>query len=107
MTKRDGARVIIIGAGFSGSATAAQLLRRGRRVTLIERNAAFGPGLAYGEAAGEHLLNVVAARMSAFPEVPTHFVAWLERRLGGDWAERFGAGGGGIGVERVDGADGN
>lgn len=89
VAKRDGGRVIVIGAGFSGSATAAQLLRRGRRVTLIERNAAFGPGLAYGEAAGEHLLNVVAARMSAFPEVPTHFVAWLERRLGGDWAERF------------------
>lgn len=89
VAKRDGARVVIIGAGFSGSATAAQLLRGGARVTLIERNAVFGPGLAYGEAAGDHLLNVVAARMSAFADQPAHFQAWLERALGGDWAERF------------------
>ncbi len=92
VTKRDGARVIIIGAGFSGSVTAAQLLRRGRggpRVTLIERNGSFGPGLAYGKAAGEHLLNVVAARMSAFPDAPDHFLRWLEHRVGGDQASAY------------------
>jgi uncharacterized NAD(P)/FAD-binding protein YdhS len=85
-------RVVIIGAGFSGSIAAANLLRLGRggpRVTLIERRKRFGPGRAYGEASGAHLLNVPAARMSAFVDEPDHFVRWLETRDGGDQSARF------------------
>jgi uncharacterized NAD(P)/FAD-binding protein YdhS len=46
----SGRHIAIVGAGFSGSLMAVQLLRRSRpndRVYLIERNAEFGRGLAY------------------------------------------------------------
>lgn len=84
--KRDGGRrrVLVIGAGFSGAAVAAQLLRAGKRVTLIGREARFGPGLAYGAAAGAHVVNVPAGRMSALDDEPDHFVSWLEQHGGGD-----------------------
>jgi uncharacterized NAD(P)/FAD-binding protein YdhS len=71
--------VAIIGAGFSGTLTALHLLsqRDGPRVALIERGAGFGPGLAYGAGQGEHLLNVRAGNMSAFPDRPSHLLDWL------------------------------
>ena len=43
-------RIVIVGGGFSGAATAAALLRRGEpglEVTLIERSGVFGRGVAY------------------------------------------------------------
>ncbi|MCW1923111.1 FAD/NAD(P)-binding protein [Luteolibacter arcticus] len=70
--------VAIIGAGFSGSMLAVHLSQAESppRVALIERTPAFGPGLAYGAAAPEHLLNVPAGKMSAFPDRPHHFLEW-------------------------------
>lgn len=75
--------VAIIGAGFSGSLLALKLLSAtpaGTRILLIERSGRFGPGLAYGTAGPDHLLNVPAGRMSPFAECPLHFVDWLQRR---------------------------
>lgn len=72
--------VAIIGAGFSGTMTAVHLLDRGVRVTLVDRSGRFGEGLAYGTARPEHLLNVRASSMSAFPDRPEHFARWLETR---------------------------
>lgn len=78
--------VVIVGGGFSGSATAAQLLRRAGsaglalKVVLIERRGAIGEGLAYGTREPWHLLNVPAGRMSIYPEQPEHFVEWASRR---------------------------
>lgn len=73
--------VAIIGAGFSGSLAAINLVRHdGPRATLIDRQADPGTGLAYGAAHPAHLLNVRAANMSAFPDDPAHFVRWLEAR---------------------------
>lgn len=71
--------IAIVGAGFSGSLLAAQVVRRSAdtRVVLIERSGAFGRGLAYSTACPAHLLNVRSGRMSAFPEEPEHFVEWL------------------------------
>lgn len=72
----------IVGAGFTGSLCAVHLLHRlppGSRVTLLDRTGSFGPGLAYGTANAEHLLNVRAANMSAFPDAPGDFVLWLWR----------------------------
>lgn len=70
--------IIIIGAGFSGTLLAAQLLRLGQtHVTLVERETDVGLGVAYRTKFGCHLLNVPAAKMSAFPDVPGHFVDWL------------------------------
>jgi uncharacterized NAD(P)/FAD-binding protein YdhS len=72
--------VAIIGGGFSGSLLAINLLRHdGPKATLIERRPVqVGRGVAYGSARHEHVLNVRAANMSAFPDQPDHFVRWLE-----------------------------
>lgn len=79
--------VVIIGAGFSGTLQAINLLRHdGPRATLIERGPAAGKGLAYGAAHPSHVLNVRAGNMSALPDDPGHFVRWLEARGIGDAA---------------------
>ena len=73
--------IAIVGAGFSGSLQAINLLRHGGpRATLIERAVKPGLGLAYGAAHASHLLNVRASNMSALPDQPDHFVRWLEAR---------------------------
>lgn len=57
---------------------AINLLRHdGPRATLIERRARPGEGLAYGDAAPDHLLNVRARGMNALPDDPASFVGWL------------------------------
>jgi uncharacterized NAD(P)/FAD-binding protein YdhS len=74
--------VAVIGGGFSGTMTAANLLRQNfsGRVALIERSGTIGEGLAYGTKEPAHLLNVPAGRMSAWPDRPTHFVEWLQQK---------------------------
>lgn len=60
---------------------AINLLRHdGPRATLIERRPRAGEGLAYGDAAPSHLLNVRAKGMNAFPDQPDGFVRWLSVR---------------------------
>jgi len=71
--------VAIIGGGFTGATLAAQLLRRSRgrvSVALIERGARLGRGVAYSTGCAEHLLNVRARNMSAYPDDPEHFLEW-------------------------------
>jgi uncharacterized NAD(P)/FAD-binding protein YdhS len=71
--------VAIIGGGFTGATLAAQLLRKSGAtvsVILIERNARLGRGVAYGTRCSEHLLNVRARNMSAYPDDPEHFLRW-------------------------------
>ncbi len=79
----DGRQVVaVVGAGFSGTLLALHLLREAEaplRVLLIERSARFGRGPAYAAGNSSHLLNVPAAKMSAFHGDPLHFLAWLER----------------------------
>lgn len=85
--------VAVIGAGCSGTLVAVQLLRRharrGTRVVLYERGRAFGPGLAYGTDRAEHLLNVPAGNMSAFPDRPEHFLEWAQLRHPGAASDSF------------------
>jgi len=80
-TLRDSGRhVIIIGGGASGVLLACQLLRdppNDLRVTLVEKRAEVGRGVAYFTANPDHLLNVRASNMSAFPDQPDHFWRWL------------------------------
>lgn len=74
--------VAIIGAGFGGTMVAvhlAQALGPIGQIALIERTGRFGAGIAYGTSSSSHLLNVPAARMSAFPNAPNHFLHWLEQ----------------------------
>lgn len=97
--------IAIVGAGFSGAATAVNLLRmgapaRGLRIALIEREPRFARGLAYGSCDDNLLLNVPAGNMSALADEPDHFLAYclsvdpnfssgsfLPRRIYGDYLE--------------------
>jgi uncharacterized NAD(P)/FAD-binding protein YdhS len=75
--------VVIIGAGFSGAVTAAQLLRQGSpdvRIVLINRSGAMARGLAYGTNSPLHLLNVPAGNMSAYVDEPEHFLRFCQAR---------------------------
>jgi uncharacterized NAD(P)/FAD-binding protein YdhS len=77
--------IVIIGAGFSGTLTAVQLLRRGSggplRIVLLERAPEqLARGLAYSTPDPTHLLNVPASRMSALPGAEDHFLRFLQRR---------------------------
>jgi uncharacterized NAD(P)/FAD-binding protein YdhS len=73
--------VAVVGGGFSGLMTALHLARSGSvRVRLIEKTARFARGAAYSTANPDHLLNVRAANMSAWPDDPGHFSRWLTAR---------------------------
>ena len=75
--------ILIVGGGASGVLSAVHLLRQATApliVTLVERTAELGAGIAYGTSHPDHLLNVRAANMSAFPEEPGHFWQWLAAR---------------------------
>jgi uncharacterized NAD(P)/FAD-binding protein YdhS len=70
----------VIGAGFSGTITALNLLRTlepGQDILLCERAIKFAHGTAYATEHNDHLLNVRAANMSAFAEQPDSFEGWL------------------------------
>ena len=67
--------VIIVGGGFSGTMMAAQLARRGLTSLLIEGSGRAGRGTAYSTREAAHLLNVPAAKMSAWADAPDDFVA--------------------------------
>ena len=87
--------VAIVGGGFSGSITAAQLLRRAKqsasplRVVLLEQRGSIGEGLAYSTREDCHLLNVPAGRMSAWPDQPDDFLEWVSQREPGVTADDF------------------
>ena len=78
----ESGRVLVVGGGAGGVVTVAALLRRAERdrtdvdVTIVERSAVIGPGLAYGTREPHHLLNNYAARMSALEDDPLHLVRW-------------------------------
>jgi uncharacterized NAD(P)/FAD-binding protein YdhS len=81
----ESADVAIIGGGFSGTMVAAHLLRRARgpmTVAIVERRPEIGQGVAYGTDEACHLLNVPASAMSAWPDEPGHFLAWLRTQPG-------------------------
>ncbi|MFM7052268.1 MAG: FAD/NAD(P)-binding protein [Planctomycetota bacterium] len=82
--------VAIVGVGFSGLMTAVRIAAAapGASIAVFERRSRPGPGVAYGACDADHLLNVPAARMGAFPERPTAFHEWLEREAPG----RYGSG---------------
>ncbi|WP_350027942.1 FAD/NAD(P)-binding protein [Methylovulum psychrotolerans] len=80
-------KIAIIGAGFSGTMVAVQLLRQTRQpltVYLIEPSLRqVGRGRAYSTDQDCHLLNVPAHNMSALPDEPAHFFTWAKARESG------------------------
>ena len=73
--------IAVVGGGCSGLLVAVHLLKNHcRDVTVIEPRARLGQGLAYSTPFEQHLLNVPAGKMSAFPADPSHFLKWLHTR---------------------------
>src|ERR1700750_822020 len=85
--------IAIIGAGFSGTVLAIELLRRPpaaqTRIVLIERNDEMARGIAYAAHEVPYLLNVPAARLSADSTDPLAFVKFAQSRLGSVDGEEF------------------
>lgn len=72
--------IAIIGAGFSGTLLAANLLKKAAkkiRIALIEKSAIPCRGIAYSTEDPFHILNVQADQMGAYPQDPHHFYNWL------------------------------
>jgi uncharacterized NAD(P)/FAD-binding protein YdhS len=88
----DTRTILIIGAGFSGTAVAIHLLRLPHstplRIVLIERGQ-MARGLAYARREGSYLLNVPAGRMSASSLDPLEFLEYAQRKLPHATAEDF------------------
>ena len=78
----EGYAIAIVGAGFSGTLLAIQLLRLGLAKTdsivLIEQSPRMGPGLAYSIEEECCLLNVPAGNMSALADDPGHFLRYCQ-----------------------------
>lgn len=75
-------RIAIIGGGFSGTLVAAHLLNgcpAGTEIIVVEKRKQLALGLAYSTTSEEHLLNVRAEGMSAFPESPMHFFEFARK----------------------------
>jgi len=76
---------VIVGAGFSGTVLAANLLRRppavGADIVLIERSNVMGRGVAYAAHEFPYLLNVPAVRSSADSRDPLQFLRFAQGRL--------------------------
>jgi uncharacterized NAD(P)/FAD-binding protein YdhS len=75
--------IVIVGAGFCGAVVAAQLLGRctGRvRILLVNKQGRMARGLAYGTRSEQHVLNVPAGRMSAFPHADDDFLRFAQRQ---------------------------
>lgn len=76
-------KIAIIGGGFSGVMTAVNLARlswKPLNLTIINQRRPTARGVAYGTRRMEHLLNVATRNMSAFPDLPDHFLQWLRTR---------------------------
>lgn len=76
-------KIGIIGGGFAGTMTAVQLidkLTEQCEIILINERETLNKGIAYNPYSSKHLLNVIAGKMSAYPENPNHFLDWLMQR---------------------------
>ena len=84
--------IAIIGAGFCGTVTAVNLLRRATseplRIVLIDRDR-HGRGAAYANHSSPYLLNVPAGRMSALAAEPLDFLRFAQRTRTDVTAEDF------------------
>jgi uncharacterized NAD(P)/FAD-binding protein YdhS len=85
--------VLIVGAGFSGSVLAANLLRHAHStpidIVLAERGMQLGRGVAYAAREYPFLLNVPAARLSADSKDPLQFLRFAQSRMAAVGGEDF------------------
>jgi uncharacterized NAD(P)/FAD-binding protein YdhS len=85
--------IVIVGAGFSGTLVAANLLKSQHwattRIVLVERSTSVARGKAYADREYPYLLNVPAGRMSADPSAPLDFLSFAQHRIPDATAEDF------------------
>lgn len=75
--------VAIIGGGFCGALTLIQLVEQAKyplSIVLINNNNQTVKGIAYSSYNPKHVLNVPAAKMSAFPDDPDNFINWIKSK---------------------------
>jgi uncharacterized NAD(P)/FAD-binding protein YdhS len=84
--------IVIVGAGFSGTALAVSLLQRAQpqplRIVLLDRSA-MARGVAYARRPYPYLLNVPAGRMSANAPDPAEFLTFAHERRHDAGADDF------------------
>jgi uncharacterized NAD(P)/FAD-binding protein YdhS len=90
-------RVVVVGAGLGGTATAIRLLQFARepvQVVLVERRPEYrNAGPAYHQAGNpwHHVFNIQAGRMSVFREDVDDFVGWANHQADRtDWPAEWG-----------------
>jgi uncharacterized NAD(P)/FAD-binding protein YdhS len=84
-------KIGIIGGGFCGTMTAIQLIEQSSKpieIILIQKAERLNTGIAYDPYSDKHLLNVVAEKMSAFPDKPLHFLEWVLRQTEFEQADK-------------------
>lgn len=85
MTQTIAVDIAIIGHGFSGTLALYHLVRGANTpltISIIDSSPHTPRGVAYATTRPEHLLNVRASGMSAFPDIPDHFYRWLMSEQG-------------------------
>lgn len=73
-------KVGIIGFGFTGTMLASHLIDKSDfpfELIIVDKLENFNVGVAFKTYSNEHILNVVAGKMSAYKDDPSHFVKWL------------------------------
>lgn len=73
----------IIGGGFTGTMTAVQLIDKSTErceIILINERETLNKGIAYNPYSDKHLLNVIAGKMSAYPDNHDHFLDWVMQK---------------------------
>ena len=76
-------KIGIIGGGFTGTMTAVQLIDKSSEpceIILINERETLHKGIAYNPYSDKHLLNVIADKMSAYPDKPGHFLEWVMQK---------------------------
>lgn len=76
-------KIGIIGGGFTGTMTTVQLLDKSTEpceIILINERENLNKGIAYNPYSDKHLLNVIAGKMSAYPNNPDHFLEWVMQK---------------------------
>lgn len=76
-------KIGIIGGGFTGTMTAVQLIDKSTdpcEIILINERETLNKGIAYNPYSDKHLLNVIAGKMSAYPDRPDHFLDWVMQK---------------------------